>query len=75
MKNIASEATATVSWYQHVFFSLTRVKNGMFVYVRSRVQVAKRPHFSRRWHKRSDVLLSPSRYNGVKFSKYLSGTD
>lgn len=33
------------------------------------------PHFSRRWHIRSQVLLFPSRYNGVKFSHYLSGID
>lgn len=39
------------------------------------VQVVKRPHLSRRCHKRSDVLLFPSRYNGVKISKYLSGID
>lgn len=42
---------------------------------RGAVQVAKRPHFSRRWHNRSDVRLFPSRYNGAKFSQYLSGID
>lgn len=54
------------------------VEGVMFVYAEqqsSPVQVAKRPHFSCRWHKRSDVLLFPSRYNGVKCSKYLSGAD
>lgn len=67
-----------------------RVKSEMFVYAEQGgggkpvevqgggtggAQVAKRPHFSRRWHNRSDVLLSPSRYDVVKFSEYLSRTD
>lgn len=61
---------------------LSRVVEGKPVEVRELgwggarpAQVAKRPHFSRRWHNRSDVLLSPSRYDVVKFSEYLSGTD
>lgn len=58
-------------------------KSGLFVYAddasrwteQSPAQVAKPPHFSRRWHNRSNVLLSPSRYNGAKSSEYLSGID